>query len=40
MEETREWINYSEKERAEVLSKVLERENSVGIPTDHIDYYI
>jgi len=40
MEETREWQHYSEKEKADVLSKASKRENTVDSPIDHLDYYV
>jgi len=40
MEETREWKHYPEKEKAKILRKASERENTIDIHTDHLDYYV
>ncbi|NOX48479.1 MAG: DUF1289 domain-containing protein [Chlorobi bacterium] len=40
MEETRDWIDYSEKEKAEVLKKVEKRRTPVVLQAGHLDFYV
>ncbi len=40
MEETRDWIDYTEEEKAETLKKVERRKAPVVLQTDHLDYYV
>jgi predicted Fe-S protein YdhL (DUF1289 family) len=40
MEETRDWIDYTEKEKVEVLQKVEKRKAPVVLQTDHLDFYV
>ncbi len=39
MEETWDWIDYSEQEKAEVLQKAEKRKTPVLSHTDHLDFY-
>jgi predicted Fe-S protein YdhL (DUF1289 family) len=40
MEETKDWIEYTEKQKTEVLIKTGERKNPVVSLTDHLNFYV
>ena len=40
MEETRDWIDYSEQGKAEILQKVEKRKTPAVSHSDHLDFYV